>query len=257
MENATFDWLLDGDSQGLMVLMYELDDENLLGPRQPRPPGMSDEDNNLRELADRHQRISTALVYGSKAFSAALPKALLLLAKTGLLDHATGVSQNSGDLKTWADRVDYFFDAIHIEESGMSHRSVNRLKRFLTKTLPALRDAGAEITDEHVLAIVSDGDFQLTRGLSTVSALTEQLDKAGLLDKETAEKMAEHIVNNTPSEQIVGEFHPEERELPKLEGFFQHHADGKMTITIVNLSESQGQTIQDLLSDIVNFRWAP
>ena len=143
MENATFHWLLQGSSKDLEVLLYELDDEGLLGAKMPRPDGMSDEENNLRQLADRHQRIARALVYGGKAFSTALPLALLTLASTRLLEKTTDIQANERDLKSWPDRVEYFFDSINIEESGMTVRSINRLKRFLSKTLPALQDAGA------------------------------------------------------------------------------------------------------------------
>lgn len=255
MENATFHWLLQGSSKDLEVLLYELDDEGLLGAKMPRPDGMSDEENNLRQLADRHQRIARALVYGSKAFSTALPLALLTLASTRLLEKTTDIQANERDLKSWPDRVEYFFDSINIEESGMTVRSINRLKRFLSKTLPALQDAGAAITDDHVLAIVKDGDFNFTRGLSTVSTLTDSLGKAGLLDKEAADKLADHIVNNTPSEKIVGEFHPEETELKRLEGFFRQDAEGKMTITIPGLTGKQCELIQEVLSDVVEWRW--
>lgn len=238
-----------------MDLLYELDDEGLLGQPEPRPDGLTEEQNNLRLLADRHQRIAKALVYGSKAFSSALPTALLMLAKTGLIGKTTMAMAHEGDVPTWPDQVELFFDLIHIEESGMTDRSIRRLKRFLAKTLPALQEAGAEIGDEQVLAIVKEGDFHLTRSMDTVSVVTEKLANEGQLTPEAATSLATHIAENTPSHEIIGEFFPEERDKERMVGLIIIERDSTITLALRNLSERQSELVQAALADLVDFRF--
>lgn len=232
-----FRWAQTGDPTDALEFMDTLAEEGILHYKSPQIPDEDPEEFKVRQKADTASIVTAALANSSAAFRGALALKLWKVVIDGDFAMTTSAAVQTGITK----REQLF--AVFLDDtfatSGMSQAQVSRLTQFLMHALPALKEAGAEITPEHIIGLLDDeGGVTISSAVRAVGTIAKQ--QRGKLSKEQADYLADVVAKKIPDtereiKEKMGMSSPTEA---IIQGYTSITNDGT-TLTFPNLTDNQ------------------
>jgi len=233
----SFRWVQTGEPEDALDFMEGLADENVLHYKSPQIPDEDPEEFKARQKADTASIVTAALANSSAAFRGALALKLWKVAMNGDFAMTTSATVQTGITKR-EQLFSVFLDDT-FATSGMSQAQVSRLTQFLMHALPALKEAGAEITPQHIIGLLDDeGGVTISSAVRAVGTIAKQ--QRGKLTKEQADYLADVVAKKVPDtereiKEKMGMSSPTE---PIIQGYTTITGEGT-TLTFPHLTDNQ------------------
>ena len=191
-----FRFLSTGQGRDALNLVEDLVAEGVISYKSVVHPEEDPADRAIRQKADMTEVVTTVLSNGAGAFRMALATQLLKVVESGEYAMTSGAIE-ARDVRRPSDLLDLYLDTTFAAD-GLGQAQMSRLRQFLVYTLPTLKDAGVEITEEHVAAIINEGgDISISRAIRTIGTHAKQ--SKGKIEKEQAQYMADVIAGKVPA----------------------------------------------------------